>query len=334
VFALIPLNKLALFTLGLLSVLLPLFSQAQQLAFTKIVKGDNYHFSYQWLDHKNVEQTMRFILTKKALFESFRDFKRYQPEFTEKAIVRNIKKRIRRQPISGVKVFYRQKNGKYLLEVKGRDESKVAQAYQQLAQLEQEVSQDYFTSHYYQHFITHDQIKGIKVNHVDVANDSLIDLKPLKPIILEKVSIKNIRKVSNFVLNFVQNIPYSTLESRLTSSGAGFSSPTKVLWENQGDCDSKMTLTATILRALMPRIEMAFIYIDAHAFIGIAIPAQGDETSINYQGINYLLAEPTGPALLPLGRLAPESEMAINQGRYIVENYHEVIPDKPAINEK
>ena len=150
----------------------------------------------------------------------------------------------------------------------------------------------------------------------------MADFKVLKPIILDKVSIENVRKVTDFVLSFVQSIPYSTLESRLTSSGAGFNPPAKLLWENQGDCDSKMTLTATILRALMPRIDMAMIYIDQHAFIGIAIPAEANEISIEYQGVNYLLAEPTGPALYKLGTLAPESELAINQERYVVEEFH------------
>jgi hypothetical protein len=160
------------------------------------------------------------------------------------------------------------------------------------------------------------------VNHTSIANDSVADFKVLKPIILEKVSIKNIRKVTNLVLSFVQSIPYSTLESRITSSGAGFNPPAKLLWENQGDCDSKMTLTATILRALMPRIDMAMIYIDKHAFIGIAIPADAGEMTIEHQGVNYLLGEPTGPALYKLGRLAPESELAINQGAYVAEAFH------------
>ena len=72
----------------------------------------------------------------------------------------------------------------------------------------------------------------------------------------------------------------------------------------------------------MPRIAMAMIYIDQHAFIGIAIPAKGNEVSIKYNNVNYLLAEPTGPALYPLGTLAPESELAINQDRYVVEEFH------------
>lgn len=325
VFSLLKFNYIFSITLSFLSILLPFLSQAQQLAFNKIVKDDSYQFNYQWLDHNNEQQAISFMLTQEALFERFRNFKSYQAPFAEKSILRNIKRTLHQHPIAGVQVYYRQKNGKFVLEVKGQDDKKVAQAYQQLRKVEQQAAKDFFSDNYYQHFVTHDLISGIKVNHVDIANSSVLDLKPLKPIILEKVSIKNIRKVSNYVLGFVQNIPYSTLESRLTSSGAGFNPPTKVLWENQGDCDSKMTLTAAILRALMPRIDMALVYIDNHAFIGIAIPAEGDEVSINYQGVDYLLAEPTGPALLPLGRLAPESEMAVNQGRYVVENYHEVM---------
>jgi hypothetical protein len=120
----------------------------------------------------------------------------------------------------------------------------------------------------------------------------------------------------------------STLESRITSSGSGFNPPLQVLWENQGDCDSKMTLTAALLRALMPRIDMTLIYIDGHAFIGIDIPGQANEVTIEHNEVKYLLAEPTGPALLPLGTLAPESELAINQGHYIAQDYHEVLSNE------
>jgi hypothetical protein len=334
VFTLNKFNKTLFLTFSLVSALLSSFSQAKQLAYNKALKDDNYHFNYEWLDHNNEQQQMSFVLTQNALFEHFRNFKSYQPTFAEKAIFRKIQKKVRQNPIRGTQVFFKQKDGNSVIEIKGRDDEKVAQAYKQLAKFEQSSTQEFYSENYYQRFITHDQVTGIKVNHIDIANDSVIDLKPLKPIILEKVSIKNIRKVTNFVLSFVQNIPYNKLESRLTSSGAGFNPPAKLLWENQGDCDSKMTLTASLLRALMPRIEMALVYIDAHAFIGIAIPAEGDEISINYQGVDYLLAEPTGPALLPLGQLAPESELAINQGRYVVENYHEVKSANSSIDEK
>lgn len=305
-----------------LALLLITTVHAKQFSFIKKAHKNHYNFSYQWLDHNKARQTISFSLTKPALFERFRVLKPYQGEFAQKTILRTMKKQLRQQPLTDAHVVFKQQQGKTAIQVKGLDEEKITAAYQKIKIIEQEVTTKYFKKNYYQRFTTHDHQTGIKVDHVNIALDSVADFKVLKPIILDKVSIENIRKVTNFVLSFVQSIPYSTLESRLTSSGAGFNPPAKLLWENQGDCDSKMTLTATILRALMPRIDMAMIYIDEHAFIGIAIPVQTDEVSVEFQGINYLLAEPTGPALYKLGNLAPESELAINQGRYVVEEFH------------
>ena len=66
---------------------------------------------------------------------------------------------------------------------------------------------------------------------------------------------------------------------------------------------------------------MVLVFVDQHAFIGIAIPPSGDEITITENGITYVLAEPTGPALLPLGELAPSSAQAIYNGHYITQAY-------------
>jgi len=298
--------------------------QAEQVSFNKKKVDNGYSFQYQWLDHNARAQSINFSLNQKGLFERFRNFKTYQSRYAQKAILRRIKKHMMRNPISGVQIVYRQQQDKFFIEAKGLDTNKVAKAYQTITTIENKITNEYLKDSYYQPFIDHQHNSGIKVDHVSIANDSVGDLKSLKPIILNHVSIQNIREVTNYVLAFIQSIPYNTLESRITSSGAGFSPPLKVLWENQGDCDSKMALTAALLRALMPRIEMVLIYIDGHAFIGINIPGQGKEVSIEHNNVRYLLADPTGPALLPLGALSPESELAINQGHYVAEDYHEV----------
>ncbi len=305
-----------------LSLLLTGSIKAKQISFSKQPQENHYIFNYQWLDHDNQSQSMSFALTKPALFERFRMLRPYQSEFAQKTIMRTVKKQLRKEPLNGAQAFFLQQNGQMVVQVKGREDKNVALAYKKVKEIEQAAISKYFKKNYYQLFSTHDEQSGVKINHTNIANDSVADFKVLKPIILDKVSIKNIRKVTNYVLSFVQNIPYSTLESRITSSGAGFNSPAKLLWENQGDCDSKMTLTATILRALMPRIDMVMVYIDKHAFIGIAIPAIAGEMTIEHQGVSYLLGEPTGPALYRLGELAPESELAVNQGRYVAEAFH------------
>lgn len=296
--------------------------QAEQINFSKQEQPSAHVFNYTWIDHKNSQQNISFTLNNSALFERFRMLKSYKSEFAQKSILRAIKKQLRQQPLTGAQAFIQQRNGNMTIQVKGLDDEAVTRAYQQVKVLEQQAIDTYFKTNYFQRFVDHDNHTGVKINHIDVANNSVADFKSLKSIILAKVSIKNIRKVTNYVLGFVQSIPYSTLESRISSSGAGFNPPAKLIWENQGDCDSKMTLTATLLRALMPRINMAMIYIDKHAFIGIAIPANAGEVTVAHQGVEYVLAEPTGPALYSLGTLAPESELAINQGRYVIEAYH------------
>lgn len=306
----------------LLSLCLANTVVAKQLSFAKQLQGDHYLFNYEWLDHNDVPQAIHFSLTKHALFQRFRLLRGYQNDFAQKTIMRAVKQQLRDSPLQGAQAFFFQKNGRMTMQVKGLEDKNVALAYQKVKKIEKTATEQYFKKNYFQFFRTPEHVSGVKIDHVRIANDAVVDFKTIKPVILAQVSIKNIREVTDYVLSFVQSIPYSTLESRITSSGTGFNSPATLLWENQGDCDSKMTLTATILRALMPRIDMAMVYIDQHAFIGIATPAKAGEMTIEYQGVRYLLGEPTGPAPYKLGKLAPESELAINQGRYVAEAFH------------
>ena len=296
-------------------------SVSQQFNFNKIEQDNSYQFNYQWRDQSGAKQAISFVLTKEALFKKFRNFRAYRPQFAEAYTAQKIKKTLQEKPIENVQVNFVKKSGKISLDINSRDQAALSKAYAQISELQQKYGLEYLKENYYQRFTTHDSIQGIKPNHRAIAQSSVADLKPLRDPILNTVSIKNIRKVTDYTLGFVQSIPYSRLESRVTSLGAGFSTPLKVLWENQGDCDSKVTLTGAILRALMPRVKIIFVFIDQHALIGIDVPARAGETSIEYQGSNYLLAEPTGPAKLLLGKIAPDSELAINNNLYSVEKF-------------
>ena len=295
---------------------------AEQLKFNRQEQDNGFQFNYQWRDHQRQVQSIQFQLSKAALFERFRHFRAYKSELAEKNVHKAIRRHLRKEPIPGVQVYFRQQQGNSYIDIKGRDSDKVETAYGEIAQLEQDFFAEYLAENFYHSFITHDQVRGVKPDHVRIADASADDLKPIKPLILDQVSIRNIRQVTEFVLSFVQSIPYSTLESRVTSSGAGFNPPLKLLWQNQGDCDSKLTLTAALLRTLMPRIKLLMVYIDQHAFIGINIPVKAGELTLTHDNLMYVLAEPTGPAQLKLGVLAPESEQAILQGRYTIQPYH------------
>ncbi len=297
-------------------------THAEQLKFDKVLSDDDYLLSYQWHDHQKQLQEITLTLPQKEIFDRYRNFGTYQNNLMHEYVNNALKRYFKQNPVSGLLLSFKEENGRYAIAIKGRNQQLIEDTYAKIEDLKQQFQQDYLAEKYYHQFITYDQIIGIKPDHARIANESVADFKAHKSMILKKASIKNIRKVSDYVLAFIQSIPYSTLESRITSSGAGFSPPLKLLWENQGDCDSKVTLTASLLRTLMPRIKMALIFIDNHALIGIDVAPNGDEMTIVHDGITYVLAEPTGPASLPLGEISEQSELAINNGHYSVEPFH------------
>lgn len=295
-------------------------AHSKQLYFDKVEYDKTYHFQYEWLDHSDQPQSLQFSLNKAALFNKFRHFGIYKPALAQQEITHQVVKYFHKNPVKNVQVKYDKTS--QLIQIKAADLQRIQQVQAKIKTLNNEYTQAYLHKKHYIAFTSPNQTPLIKPDHVKFASLSATDLKPIKPLLLEKVSIKNIRKATNYVLAFVQSIPYSALTSRENSSGAGFNPPLKLIWENQGDCDSKVTLTAAILRTLMPRIKMVLVFIDNHALIGIDATPQGDDLTIMVNGTNYVLGEPTGPAMLTLGHLDEASELAIAQGHYTAEEFH------------
>lgn len=309
----------------LLIVIIGFYGQpayGEQMKFSKVLVDDNYQFSYQWTDHQNNPQSIGFAFPAKKIFNRYRDFSIYQPSRAKEYVNKKLRKHFKKNPVQGAQVHFKKDNDDLQINIRSKEQKTILEISQLIEKLQVDYQQEYLTKKYYHEFVTPDQQKAIKPNHGKIAIESVEDFKPLKPIILEQSSVKNIRKVSNYVLSFVQNIPYSTLESRVSSSGAGFNPPLKLLYENQGDCDSKVTLTVSLLRTLMPRIKMALVYIDKHALIGINIKPEDDDITVVDNDITYVLAEPTGPALFAIGTIAEDSEQAIYNGHYTLEPFH------------
>ncbi len=306
------------------SLSLILFSfhvQAEQLKFSKKQHEELTQFNYLWLDQNKQQQSLSFALPTQEIFSHFRGFKAYKPQFITRFVNKRIHQQLQKQPIKNVQVHFIKNTRGSEISIKGKDDVSIASAYVEIGKLQQQFTNEYLASNNYHRFTAYNQVTGIKPNHVKVANDSVKDLKPLKPLILDKVSAENIRKATNYTLGFVQSIPYSTLNSRRTSSGAGFNPPLRLLWENQGDCDSKVTLTASLLRSLMPRIKMVLVFIDQHALIGIDVKPKAGEATISLDKTTYVLAEPTGPAMYQLGDISPDSKQAVDHGHYAVEKF-------------
>jgi len=103
-------------------------------------------------------------------------------------------------------------------------------------------------------------------------------------------------------LSMVQTaIAYSELplevDGRIT---AGFSPPLEVIMEGRGDCDAKSGLLAAILLN-WDKARLVGVGVPGHYLLGVLQhPARGD-AFVEFEGNNYVLMEPAGPALLPPG---------------------------------
>jgi hypothetical protein len=264
---------------------------------------------------------LSFAIDKILLFDRFRNFKSYKAKYARKYVDHQMRKQLTQHPITDVKATFLGRGNNLQIELNSENKTALNQAYLSIAQLEKDFMNEHLTRNYYTQFVAYDNSLAIKPDHVRFAQESFTDLSVLKGLILEQVGEESVRKVSNYVLGFIQSIPYATLESRVTSTGAGFNPPLQILWQNQGDCDSKVTLNAAIFRALMPRMKMMLVFIDNHALLAINIPSEGDELTITIDGLDYILAEPTGPAMMRIGELSASAEFAIRNGRYYAEAF-------------
>ncbi|MFT5812626.1 MAG: hypothetical protein ACI9VT_000362 [Psychroserpens sp.] len=308
-------------TVVILILCLPIVTRAKQLDFNKQTTDEYVQFSYRWLDQAQQPQSLSFALEKVKIFDRFRNFKSYKAIHAKKYIDQKIRQNLTQNPIDDVKVKFIGRGGNLQMELKNKNQAALDQAYQTIAQLEKNFMQEHLASNFYTQFVSYDNNLAIKPDHVLFAQTSVTDLAVLKDLILDNVSGQNVRIVSDYVLGFVQSIPYSTLESRVTSTGAGFNPPLQIFWQNQGDCDSKVALTAAIFRVLMPQMKMLLVFIDNHALLAINTPREGGELTITHDGLDYILAEPTGPAMMRVGQLFASSKFAIRNGRYYAEEF-------------
>lgn len=296
---------------------------AEQVHFNK-KNVDNYvQFNYQWVDQAQQKQSLNFAIDKAMIFDRFRNFKSYSSLHAKQYVDRKIRQSLIKSPIPNVNVKFLGYGDSLHIELQGKEQTDIDKAYASIEQLEKDFMQEQLEKNYYTQFMSYNNQLAIKPDHVRFALASVPDFALLKDIILDKFPEQNIREVINYVLGFVQSIPYSTLESRTTSTGAGFNPPLQTLWQNQGDCDSKVTLIAAIYRALMPRIQMKLVFIDNHALLAMNIEPEADELTIAVDGVNYILLEPTGPAMMKAGEVSEDSEFSIRNGRYYAEHFQQ-----------
>ena len=139
------------------------------------------------------------------------------------------------------------------------------------------------------------------------------------PSVVEK-NVKNLRQVAESVSDIMINLGYDSddllgttlplVQTAISYSKlpleeegrmiAGFSQPLEVLLEGRGDCDSKTGLLASILLN-WDKVRLVGVGVPGHYLLGVLMhPARGD-AFVEYEGLTYVLVEPSGPAWAPPG---------------------------------
>ena len=207
------------------------------------------------------------------------------------------------------------------LHLKSHNQDKAKEAMAWLETQRGKEEQAWLTKHYFQYFTPPDGQLAVKQDHVRIALESRSTVAPLAEQLKQQGSSEPEarQKTVAEMLAFIQSIPYQQLDSLNGRQGKGFLTPRQVLEQNRGDCDSKVTLMAAMLAQLFPELKQAMVFVPGHALLGVALPAKPGEATLSWEGETYLLMEPTGPAQLAMGQLAPTSKTFIDSKQLSVQ---------------
>lgn len=251
------------------------------------------------------------------IVQADREFSAFDDEEAHRQVYLAVKEAARRATPSGGEVEVTLDTQGYDIKARGVSEAEMMRISKMLQNVQEQALTEFAGARFYQRIDnTH-----IMPDHVRIALRYVPAMAPLAAAVRNSLqnerNFRDIRKTINFVLHFYQSIPYDKLEDRYTSNGAGFETPYTLLVGNKGDCDSKAVAMAATLRAIYPDLPLIFVYARDHAFIGIGI-RQGprDFALAGKDGNAYVLADPTGPAMLDLGEAAEDSLEDIRQGKY------------------
>ena len=295
-----------------------LCSFAQQLAFNKSKQNKEMSFDYTWSDHKEQTRDIAFALPLRQL--NRQRHKRFIPELAQQYVYIELHKAAREIDPREARVQIQHRGQNIHIQVTSRSDNLLDKWQRSMAQSQEKALDQYLQDNYYSHFRSHLGQEAVKPDHLRYITENQAALLPIAQAVYDKLPTNSeTRAYVNLVLSWVQSIPYNELESRITSNGAGYLPPLSVVANNQGDCDSKTVLMASLIRSLLPDVKMTIVFLPNHALLGIVLPFRTNEETLDIDGMDYLLMEPTGPAKIPLGEVANSSARDIAGNMYSLE---------------
>ena len=291
---------------------------AQQIVFNKSKQNKQVLFNYTWTDNQEQSRDISFALPLNQLNKQ--SHKKFIPELAQQYVYIELHKAARKIDPREARVQIQRRGQDIHIQVTSRSNKLFDKWQRSMNQSQDKALDQYLQENYYSHFRSYLGQKAIKPDHLRYIKENQAALLPIAQAVYDKLpSNSETRSYVNLVLSWVQSIPYNELKNRLTSNGAGYLPPLSVVANNQGDCDSKTVLMASLIRSLLPDVKMTMVFLPNHALLGVVLPFRTNEQTLNINGLDYLLMEPTGPAKIPLGEIANSSARDIAGNMYSVE---------------
>ena len=273
----------------------------------------SYQFSYQF-NFASQPQSLRFTLQEDVLNNHFRQFRAFKPKLIQQYLWRDLRAHVANYPTARLSRLPDKTTLSYTLTVS--DPSLKSKLEDELKQLLHAQRQFYLRQTYHIELTLPLGETVIVPDHVRFMHESLNDLLPVATALHEKLANTDSRTSLSYISQWIQRIPYQDLTDRRVSDGLSYSPPLKLLRENRGDCDSKSVLLAALLRMLLPDVKLAMIYLPEHAMLAVQLPVTASDMAVNIEGRDYLLVDPTGPALLAAGEIAPQYRIFTENGQF------------------
>lgn len=274
---------------------------AAPLQLTQRLEQQQRQFQYRF-DFAGAPQQLSFTLHRDTLANHFRQFRRYQPRLLEQYLWRDVRRHMAQYP--DVSLIAGPPGNRLQYQLRSNDAAKTEQIQQELQQLLADGIAEHLQQQYYIRLTSMTGQRYIVPDHLRIMQQSLTDLQPVAQALQQTLSVADARTTIDYVSNWLQQIPYQDLSDRHHSAGNSFSPPLKLLQENRGDCDSKMVLLAALIKILRPELQLAMLYLPDHAVLAVKLAATADDATVTIEGRDYVVVDPTGPAIQPMGKIA------------------------------
>jgi len=292
------------------------FSQAQQTNFSKANRSHNTEFTYSWR-HQSKEYQLNFAIDTAILYA----MPPSPPNYTQKVFQDNVYRKVMsaasKIDASLAKIDIKKNHTGLSFNVSSRYPKQAQLILDKLKAVHDQAQDQYWRDNFFVKYNAPTGAEGIRHDH---AKYTLLSSSSLSPIVKAITSLQSnptdSREFIQIALGWIQSIPYNRLEDRLSSNGAGFVSPRDLLIQNQGDCDSKSTLMAALIKAYNQSIDVQMVFLPEHALLAVNVNALSDEMTLRYMGDEYVLLEPTGPAQLSIGKVADTTKLSLHKRQF------------------